>query len=178
MQMLFRNAEGNVPQADRDYAADKLSKLDRYFHKAQKVEMTHREDGRLHRIEVTVFADGYTVRAEERDESIRAAIDLINDKLEKRLRRLKKKLVDSHRRKGSPKLPPALEEPTPENDPDILPVQETKRFLLKPMSIEEAVLQMELLDHDFFVYRNQETNQMEVLYRRKQGGLGLLTPDA
>src|SRR3954471_19657603 len=107
MEVLVRNAEGNVSKKDRDYAAKKLGQLDRYFHAANKVEMVHREEGLGHRIEITVFADGFTIRGEEHDASIAAAIDKVHDKLETRLRKLKGRMISAHRRKGH-NPPPAL----------------------------------------------------------------------
>jgi len=178
MELLIRNAEGNVPDKDREYAAKKLGRLDRYFSKANKVEMVHSVEKGAHRLEVTVFADEFTIRGEEQDASLRACIDRVADKLEKRLLRLKSKLIDSHRRRGSKEIPPALleveaEEPHPAVE-DI--VVERKRFSAKPMTVEEAILQMELVGHDFFVFQNSESGTVCVLYHRKRGGYGLLEP--
>ena len=110
MDVLVRNAEGNMTSTDREYAAQKLGRLDRFFHNAKKVEMVHREEklGK-HRVEITVIADHFTVRGEETDDSTRAAIDKVAEKLENRLRRLKTRLVKSHRRQGAA-IPKGLEE--------------------------------------------------------------------
>lgn len=175
MEILIRNAEGNLSTRDKDYAAKKLGKLDRYFHSAQKVELVHREQKLNHKIEVTVFADGMTLRGEESDASLRAAIDKVADKLENRLKRLKGRIAKSHKRRGNNVPNGFAEAAEPESDEPQLII---KRFILKPMSIEEASLQMEMLDHPFFVFRNAETNQTEVLYKRDDGHYGLLSPDA
>ena len=176
MELLVRNAEGNLTQDDREYAAKKLGKLNRYFHAAKKVELVHREIRLDHRIEVTVFADGFTLRGEESNGSVRAAIDKVADKLENRLRRLKTKLIKSHRRKGTD-VPTGLVE-IPEEQADQEPtVTERKRVALKPMSVEEACLQMELVGHPFFMFRNAETDQTEVLYKRDDGHYGLISPE-
>lgn len=179
MELLIRNAEGNVPDKDREYAAKKLGRLDRYFSKANKVEMVHSAEKSVHRLEVTVFADGFTLRGEERDSSLRACIDKVADKLEKRLQRLKTKLIDSHRRRGNKEMPPALLEAEPEAERPALEdvVVERKRFSAKPMTVEEAILQMELVGHDFFVFHNSESGSTCVLYQRKRGGYGLLEPN-
>ena len=110
MEVLVRNAEGNVSPKDREYAAKKLGRLDRYFHSAQSVEMVHREEGNGHRIEITIFADGFTIRGKETDESLQAAIDRVHDKLETRLRKLKGRIVKAHRRRGG-SIPKGFEEP-------------------------------------------------------------------
>lgn len=177
MDVLVRNAEGNLAEADKDYAAQKLGRLDRFFHNAQKVEMVHREEklGR-HRVEITVFADHFTIRGEETDESIRAAIDRVSDKLENRLRRLKTRLVKSHRKRGAP-VPRGLEEEVHADEHEEVQFKERKVFLLKPMSYDEAALQLEMIDHPFFVFRNEGSGAVEVMYKRKDGHYGLLQPE-
>jgi putative sigma-54 modulation protein len=179
MEVLVRNAEGNVSRKDRDYAAKKLGQLDRYFHSAQKVEMVHREEGLSHRIEITVFADGFTIRGEELDASIPAAIDKVHDKLETRLRKLKGRIISSHRRRGS-SVPPALLDTEEQEEPQgngHCDIRERKTFLLKPMSTDEAALQMEMVDQPFFVFKNEDTNQVAILYKRKDNRYGLLEPE-
>jgi len=176
MEVLVRNAVGNLTERDREYAAKKLGRLDRYFNAAQRVEIVHREEKLAHRIEITVFADGLTLRGEDSEETVAAAIDVVADKMENRLRRLKTRLVKSHRQRGN-RVPMGLED-IEESDPEeTVHIREHKRFVLKPMSIEEASLQLEMLDHPFFVFRNEETSQTEVLYKRAKGGYGLLSPE-
>lgn len=179
MELLVRNAEGNVNPNDREYAAKKLGRLNRYFHAASKVELVHREEKLGHRIEITVFADGLTVRGEEHDVNLRAAIDKVSDKLEVRLRRFKTRMVDRHRKRGH-KAPPGFDEVILDEEPQEnhrLDIRERKQFLLKPMARDEAALQMEMIDHDFFVFKNEDSNQVEVLYKRKDGKYGLLLPE-
>jgi putative sigma-54 modulation protein len=178
MEVLVRNAEGNVELQDREYAAKKLGRLDRYFNAASKVEMVHKAEKLGHRVEITIFADGITFRGEETDGSIRAAIDKVSHKLEVRLQRFKTRLVDRHKRRGA-KAPPAFEEAAPieGSENGHIAIKERKIFLVKPMSIEEAAIQLEMIDHDFFVYKNEVNDQFEVLYRRKDGKYGLLQPE-
>jgi putative sigma-54 modulation protein len=177
VELLVRNAEGNVPDRHRDYAAKKLSKLERFFNKATKVEMVHSEQKGRHRLEVTVFADSFTVRGDESDESMRACIDRVSDKLESRLRRLKSRLVDSHRRGGVKTLPPALVEED-EHPEEHAHISERKQFLVKDMHVDEAALQMELVDHPFFVFRDADSGEFAVIYKRKDGNYGVLEPEA
>ena len=175
MELLVRNAEGNLSTKDREYAARKLGKLDRYFHAAQKVEMVHREGKLDHRIEVTVFADGLTLRGEESDGSVQAAIDKVADKMENRLRRLKSRLIKSHRHKNVPMPNGIVEDHEPhEEEPRVV---ERKQVLLKPMSVEEAGLQMEMVGHPFYLFKNADSDRIEVVYRRQDGQYGLLTPE-
>lgn len=178
MDVLVRNAEGNVSKIDREYAAKKLGRLDRYFNSAQKVEMVHRAERNGHRIEITVFADGFTIRGEEHDADLQAAIDKVSDKLENRLRKLKGRLIRAHRGRGNQGLPPALAEAATEPDEDAhIQIRERKQFLLKPMTADEAALQLEMVDHPFYVFKNEATQQFAVLYRRKDGKYGLIAPE-
>lgn len=176
MEVLVRNAEGNLSDKDREYAAKKLGRLDRYFNQAHKVEIVHREDKLHHHlVEITVFADHFTVRGEEVDDSVRAAIDRVADKLEMRLTRLKGRLRRNHRRKGGAP-PPALDDHAEEPNEDVR-IRERKTFLLKHMSAEEAALQMEMIDHPFFVFRNEDNGNVEVLYKLRNGDFGLMQPE-
>lgn len=182
MEVLIRNAEGNLSTDDRDYAAKKLGRLDRYFNRASRVELVHRATKRgqkeAHKIEVTIFADGLTFRGEEEDESIRAAIDIVGEKLENRLRRIKKRLVNRYRHSGD-EVPKGFVEPDghDEEAEERVVIKERKHFLVKPQTIDEAALEMELLGYPFFVFKNEITNRVEVLYKRKDGAYGLLEPE-
>ena len=179
MDVLVRNAEGNLSDSDRIYAAKKLGKLDRYFHAATKVEIVHHEEKQqhklAHRIEVTVHADGLYLRGEDHDVSVHAAIDKVADKVGNRLRRLKSKLVQSHRQKGRP-VPTAFDDVPEADDEYSNGILEHKRFVMKPMSLEEAQLQLEMSGHPFFLFRT-ENGQTELLYKRDGGGYGLLSPE-
>lgn len=180
MEVLVRNAEGNLSPKDRDYAAKKLGKLDRYFHTASKVEMVHREERKshqpAHRIEVTVHADGLFLRGVAHDESLQAAIDKVADHMESRLRKHKTKIVRAHRHKGRPV--PAIYDEIPDVDDDhgSNGVVEHKKFAMKPMSLDEAILQMELSGHNFFLFCD-EKGKTELLFKREKGGYGLLSPE-
>jgi ribosomal subunit interface protein len=101
MEILFRNAEGTLSSSDREYAVKKLGHLDRFLNKANKVEIVHLEHNRVHRVEVTVFADGHVVRGEEQDASVRAAIDLVSDKLYSRLHKVKEQASTHTKRKSA-----------------------------------------------------------------------------
>jgi len=179
MDVLIRNAEGNLSLENREYAAKKLGKLNRYFNSATKVEIVHHEERQQHklshRIEVTVHADGLYMRGDEHDVSVHAAIDKVADKMENRLRRLKSRIIQSHRHKG--RDVPTIYSELPDVDEDHgNGVVEHKKFVMKPMSIEEALLQLELSDHPFFLFRT-ESGQTELLYKRTRGGYCLLSPE-
>ncbi len=179
MEVVVRNAEGTVSDKDREYAVKKLGQLDRYFNKAQKLELVHKEEKLGHQVEITVFADGMTIRGQEYDASMAAAIDRLHDKLETRLRKFKGRLIDRHRRNGH-KVPSAFAEENhaeEASEPKVI-VSEHKHFLLKPMSREEAALQMEMVDLAFYVFKNEDNGVFEVLYKRKNGTYGLMHPES
>ncbi len=177
MELIIRNVSGDLTKDDLEYAEKKLTKLGKFFQAADKVELVHKSLKHSEKVEITVFAKGIHLRGEESGETTRAAIDLVSSKMETRLRRLKGRLIKSHRQRDEiepselieVEFDEAQEEPT---------IKEHKRFLFKPMSVEEASLQMELIDHPFFVFRNIETGHTEVLYKREDGHYGLLSPDA
>ncbi len=131
-----------------------------------------------HCIEVTVLADGYTIRSEEHDESLRAAIDKVSDKLENRLRRLKGRMIASHRKtnvNAAEKLSTLIQNET-QKEEEPVKIKERKTFHMKPISYEEAALQMEMVDHPFYVFHCEESGRLEVLYKRKDGHYGLIQP--
>ncbi len=185
MEIIVRNAEGSLSAKDRDYAQQKINKLNKYFHQANRVEMVHRENKvdhhHSHRIEITVFADGYTIRGEENDSSITAAIDKVAHKLETRLTRLKGRIVDSYRKKGknaTTNLSAIDESSTVEDTSNKTEIKVTKQIFLEPMSYDEAALQLEMVGHPFYMFRNERSGQVEVLYRRNDGHYGLIQAES
>lgn len=97
MEVLIRNTHGELSHRDRDYAVKKLSFLDRFLHTAERAEFVHREENKEHFVEVTVFADGRTIRSVEHNSSLRAAIDLASEKLDLQLRKVKDRLSSKRR---------------------------------------------------------------------------------
>ena len=126
------------------------------------------EKGR-HIVEVTVPVNGMLLRGEEATDDMYASIDLVVEKLEKQIDKYKTRLT----RKLRPQI---ADEPVPKvfDDPVIV---KTKRFAIKPMAVDEAVMQMNLIGHDFFVFADADTNQVNVVYRRRDGNYGLIEPD-
>lgn len=140
------------------------------------VEVTEEQNPRLapekYRVEITCQAAGHTVRVEAAEATAENALDLAIAKFEKQLRRLKDRMV---RRTRSPKTPQALPEVESEDDDELLIVR-TKQFVMKPMSPEEAVLQLDLLSHEFFLFENANTARLSLVYRRRDGAYGLIEP--
>lgn len=156
----------------------KLSKLDKFF--SEDVEATVRlsTERNLQTIEVTIACDGMIIRGEESTQDMYASIDLVVDKLVRQLRRHKTRL--SKRLREDTFLFGDTDDATADDvdeQAQLPEVYRVKRFPVKPQDIEEAILQMQLLGHDFYVFSNAATNQVNVLYRRKDGRFGLIEPD-
>lgn len=138
------------------------------------VEFSEAHNPRLaaekYRMEVTTKAAGRSIRVVSSAPSAEAAVDLGVDRFNLQLKRLKEKLIGKHR-KPAPKEP---SEPSEIESPN--EIVRIKQFVMKPMTVEEAVLQMELLGHDFFFFHNDESQRQSVLYRRRDGQLGLIEP--
>jgi len=180
MQITLTGKHLEVTEALKSYAEQKLAKLERYFRRVDSADVVASQQRSFFVVEVTLLANGYLLRAEERDADMYRAVDRVLEKLEHQLKKHKTKLIQ--RRTGAAEATPAeQEQPAPpvEEQPAAAVGQlvRTKRFAIKPMSPEEAVLEMELLGHDFFVFSNSDTEQVNVVYRRKDGNYGLIEPE-
>jgi len=177
LQVKGKNVE--VSDSVRDYAEEKLGKLDRLLADPTQVELELAVEKNpaiadSHVAEATIFTKGPTLRAREKAPDVRASIDQLADKLERQVIRYR----DKRRRRGAPRSSNGAQPETfpvvaDEDEPVIV---KTKQFAVKPMTPEEAVLQLELIGHDFFVFRNSESNDVNVVYRRRDGNYGLIEP--
>ncbi|OLS37836.1 ribosome-associated translation inhibitor RaiA [Bacillus sp. MRMR6] len=179
MNYNVRGENIEVTPAIREYVEKKISKLERYFTEAPKakvnVNLRFNQD-KTSKVEVTIPMPHLVLRAEETNTDMYAGIDLITDKLERQIRKHKTKVNRKFREKGDLPNTFATSE-TPEIvdvDEDDLELVRTKRFDLKPMDSEEAILQMNLLGHSFYVFTNAESNRTNVVYKRKDGRYGLI----
>lgn len=177
MRIMVRGKNIEVTDALRDYVTKRLSKLEKFFEldDAQVTLFVEREN---HVVEVTIPINGMILRGEEETGDMYSSIDLVVDKLEKQLEKYKTKLLD-RRPKNQPvpgkALPAELASSTAETEEGPRIVR-TKRFTVKPMAVDEAVMQMNLLGHSFFVFTNADTEDVNVVYRRKDGNYGLIDP--
>ena len=158
----------------RDAVVDKLSKLERYFTPDTEVNVTLSVEKDRQRIEVTIPIKGTIIRAEQVSADMYASIDMVEAILERQLRKYKNKIVDQ-KQSAMALSQVFLDEETA--DEDEIKIVRSKRFAIKPMDIEEACVQMELLGHDFFVFRNAETDEVNVVYKRKGNTYGLIEPE-
>ncbi len=159
-----------IPQVTEDGIRSKISKIERYFNNVQKADVVVSKQRGRYSIETTLQIAGRTLRAEGKGNLIDAALKEAADRLDRQVRRYKDKIKDSKRaiKKEFAEISPA-----DENRSSIVKI---KTFPIKPMDVNEAILQLELLDHDFFVFKDEKTGMYNVLYRRKDGNYGLIKP--
>lgn len=182
MNYNIRGENIEVTQPIRDYVEKKIGKLNRYFDNppSSDVNVNLSVYNEEQQIEVTIPMTDLLLRAEEEHTDLYAAIDLVVAKLERQIRKYKTKINRKFRQKGGAKyvfaeLEKEAQEAEQETESEIEIVR-TKRFNLKPMDSEEAILQMDMLGHTFFVFTNADTNATNVVYKRKDGKYGLIEP--
>ena len=149
----------------------KIAKLDKFFDDEQEALVTLRKAGDTEILELTINANGMIFRSEVKSESYLHAIDIAVDVIERQIRKNKTKLAKKIRSTAFDKTAAVEEIPEEEDKLDRIKVKE---FTLKPMTVEEAILQMELIDHNFFVFQDQETEKIFVTYKRADGGYGVI----
>ncbi|MBX5476986.1 MAG: ribosome-associated translation inhibitor RaiA [Clostridia bacterium] len=177
MNLQLHGKNIDVTPALREYAEKKLSRLGKYFDEPLHVQVSFEVERGRHLVEVTVPVSGYILRGEEATGDMYASLDRVWDKLERQIHKYKTRLNRKARQDGGAKKPErAKEERTEDPSEDLPRIVRVKRFHLKPMDVDEAVLQMDLLGHDFYVFQNAETDVVNVLYRRREGGYGLIEP--
>ncbi|TCT13801.1 SSU ribosomal protein S30P /sigma 54 modulation protein [Natranaerovirga pectinivora] len=175
MRYIISGRNIEMTEALKNAIEDKLGKLERFFTPDTEAQITLSVQKERHIIEVTIPVKGQIIRGEEVDTNMYAAIDNVVDIIERQLIKYKKKIIDKHHSGGSFKKEflQQVEEPI---DDDIK-ILKTKRFAVKPMDEEEACFQMELLGHNFFVFRNSESDEVNVVYKRKNNSYGLIEPE-
>ncbi|MTI71992.1 MAG: ribosome-associated translation inhibitor RaiA [Firmicutes bacterium] len=176
MKIIVSGKNMQVTNALKDTAIKKLGKLDKYFHKDVEAEATMSVEKDRQILEVTIPFAGTILRAEEATSDMYASIDKAVDILERQVKKHKTKLEKRHRSSETIRFEniPSMKEEKEDDEPKIV---RTKKFAMKPMDEEEAVLQMELLGHNFFVFTNGETEEVNVVYKRKDGDYGLIEPE-
>jgi putative sigma-54 modulation protein len=176
MRLQVKGKNLDVSDSIRSYAEDKLRKLERQLADPTQIELElsierNPSISANHVAEATIWTKGPTLRAREASADMRASIDQLVDKLERQVQRYRQKRRRRSGRDNGTNLaaPPAGDESEPV-------IVKTKQFAVKPMVPEEAVLQLELVGHDFFVFENADTGEVNVVYRRRDGDYGLIEP--
>lgn len=173
MNVLVRGRNVNVTNALKEYVEKRVGKLDKFIDGVDDVTVVLVVEGDSHKVEVTIPVNGMILRGEEATGDMYASIDLVVEKLEKQIEKYKGKLA-RRRNANDQKAAYCGYVPAEDEGPQVV---KTKRFAIKPMPVEEAVLQMNLLGHSFFVFSNAETEQVNVVYKRKDGNYGLIEPE-
>jgi putative sigma-54 modulation protein len=174
MKLNIRGDKLVVTDAIRNYIEEKISKLDKYFDNSDiEAKIVIKTANNKDIIEVTIPTNKYTLRAEERNDDLYASIDLIVDKLERQIRKNKTKLNERYKKESFMDFNFDFIEEF-ENDKEEDNIIKRKTIEVKPMDEEEAILQMELLNHDFFMFKNSEEECISLIYRRKDGKFGII----
>ena len=174
MRYIISGKNIDVTEGLKDAIYEKIGKLERYFTEDTEVHVTFSVEKERQKIEVTIPMKGNIIRAEEESTDMYVSIDLVEEIIERQLRKYKNKIVERKQAGHSLSIAFAEEEIEDEESIEII---RSKRFAIKPMDPEEACVQMELLGHDFYVFRNSETGEVNVVYRRKKNSYGLIEPE-
>lgn len=178
MKYTYACKKVSLNDSIKNYAEKKISKLERYFREDATANVTFSvEKEHLCTVEITIRGAGPLLRAqtEAPDGDMRGAIDLAVGYIERQILKNKTRLAKRMRSEGFP--PPAPADDFEVQEEQEFKIVRTKHFSVKPMSPEEAILQMNLLDHSFFVFRNSSDDTLSIVYRRKSGGYGLISAD-
>ena len=181
MEISYKGRKVPVTDALKSYTEKRLQKLDRHFDYIRSIDITFDTEGNFYLTKVSVDADGIIVRGEERNIDLYASVDGVVDDLVRQLKRFKERM--SRKRQASietasfPGDEETEEELEDKETPVVGKIVNTNRFAVKPMSDEEAAMQLELLGYNFFVYLNAEKEQVHVIYKRHDGNYGLVEPE-
>ncbi|MDD6223885.1 MAG: ribosome-associated translation inhibitor RaiA [bacterium] len=172
MKLSIRGSKITITEAMEEYVIDKLSKLEKYIeNKEITANVIVKVYGHLHKVEITIPLKSIILRAEEEQEDFYTAIDLLVDKLERQIRKNKTRLATKKMKEAKEFAFDYIEEIKEDNASQIV---KRKKIEVKPMSEEEAILQMELLGHQFYLYKDEETGSPTLIYKRKDGHYGII----
>lgn len=174
MNYIISGKNIEVTEGLKNAVYDKLSKLEKYFAEDTAAQVTFSVEKERQKIEVTIPMKGHIIRAEQISDDMYVSIDLVLEVIERQITRHKKKLIDKEQNAAF--LRDAFIDEDVEDDDEIQIVR-SKRFAVKPMYPEDACIQMDLLGHNFYVFRNAETDEVNVVYKRKGNTYGLIEPE-
>ena len=173
MKMNFSARQMKVYDQVKETAEKKLAKFDKFFGNEAEMDITFSMPNGLEMVEITIRSQGIVFRAEEAAETFANAIDSAIEALERQIRKNKTRLQKRVKFEAFD----IIDEDTEGVDEEFVQTVRTKTFPFKPMSVEEAILQMNMLGHDFFVFKDADTLETCVVYRRKRDGYGLIVPE-
>ena len=174
MNLVISGKNLDITEGLRSAIEEKIGKLERYFTDTTEVHVTLSTEKNRQKIEITIPMKGSIIRAEEVSSDMYVSIDLVEEVIERQLRKYKNKLIDKEQ--NAAHLSQSFIEADDFEDEDIQIIR-SKKFAMKPMDPEEACVQMELIGPNFFVFRNSETDEVNVVYKRKGNTYGLIEPE-
>lgn len=171
MDIIVRGSKLEITDAMENYAEEKLCKLEKYIENSENIRATvvAKIHGHKHIVEVTIPLKNFILRAEESQEDFYAAVDIVIDKLERQIRKNKTRIASKKKQEIKDFAYEYIESIEDDEEEKIV---KRKRITVKPMDEEEAILQMELLGHEFYLYKDTETDKPALIYRRKDGNYG------
>ncbi len=175
MRFTITGKNMEVTSSLREAIEEKLGKLEHYFTPATEVIVTLSIQREAQKIEVTIPIKGGIIRAEESSNDMYVSIDLVEEVIERQVRRYKKKIID--KKQSAQSFSQLFLETEDEGEDEEIKIVKTKHFGIKPMFPEDACVEMELLGHNFYVFLNAETDQVNVVYKRKGNTYGLIEPE-
>lgn len=175
MRYIISGKNIDVTEGLKTAIYDKIGKLEKYFTPETEVHVTLSVEKDRQRIEVTIPVKGSLIRGEQVSTDMYASIDMVEEVIEKQILKYKKKIVSQN--KNNMVFSQSFTEEEYDEAEDDIDITRVKRFAVKPMDVEEACIQMELLGHNFFVFRNAHTNEVNVVYKRKGNTYGLIEPE-
>lgn len=176
MKFTFTEKKVNLPKKVHSYAEKKVGKLDRYFKTDAEASLVFSVEKDRNKVELTIRSGGTILRVAESTSDMFASIDAAVTSMERQLRKHKARLEKRLRQGAFERTVPEEEVSSfvPEAAEESFEVVRTKRFAIKPMTVDEAILQMDLLDHTFFAFKDEDSGAFAVVYRRNDGGYGLI----
>lgn len=176
MNFIISGKNIDVTPGLKSCIEQKLGKLERYFTPETEIIVTLSVEKERQKIEITIPVKGHIIRSEQSSNDMYVSIDLVEEVIERQLRKYKNKLV-ARNQEGSNFKQEFFESEDTSSEDDEIKIIRTKRFGIKPMFPEDACIQMDLLGHDFYVFFNAETEEVNVVYKRKNGTFGLIEPE-
>lgn len=179
MKFDIRGKNIELTDALKDYTTKRLSKLEKYIEDVKEAQVALSVGAEGHKVEVTIPLNGVILRGEDCTDDMYTSIDLVVEKLEKQIDKYKTRLYRKNRGAGLKRAlqEEAIKELDKGETTEKFNIVRTKKFALKPMDEEEAIMQMNLLGHNFFVFFNANTEEVNVVYKRKDKGYGLIEPE-
>ncbi|MGI6072211.1 MAG: ribosome hibernation-promoting factor, HPF/YfiA family [Lachnospiraceae bacterium] len=176
MKFTISGKNVEVTESLRTAIIEKLGKLGRFFSRDIEAQVTLSVEKSRHKIEVTIPVKGGIIRGEQESTDMYVSIDLVKEAIESQLKKYRKKIIDRYQ--GGANFSPEYVEAEDDTEADNeIRIVKVKRFEFKPMDPEEACMQMELLNHNFFVFTNAKTDEVNVVYKRKNNTYGIIEPE-